>query len=167
MWHDARPRDQRYVQARLVAVVVACIQGETVSPSTRLRPVWLTAVSLAGILVLVAACSSDGGASTAPSTAPGGGDITGTWQLVAATTTKPASQGVVPAADQDRYVITFNEDGSTEIQADCNRIRGDYETTADGGLTITLGPSTLVACPEGSLGPQFADSLARRALHGS
>lgn len=131
------------------------------SPSTRLRPAWLTAVVLAGVIALVAACSSDGGASAAPTAAAAGGDITGTWQLVATTTTKPASQGVVPAADQDRYVITFNEDGSTEIQADCNRIRGDYETTTDGGLTITLGPSTLVACPEDSLGPQFADSLAK------
>ncbi len=131
------------------------------SPSTRRHPAWLTAFVLVGVIALVAACSSDGGASAAPSAGAGGGDITGTWHLVAATTTKPASQGVVPGPDQDRYVITFNEDGSAEIQADCNRIRGDYETTTDGGLTITLGPSTLVACPEDSLGPQFADSLAK------
>lgn len=129
--------------------------------STRPRPAWLTTLVVIGVIALVGACSSDGGASTAPGAAAGGGDITGTWQLVAMTTKTPASQGMVPGSDQDRYVITFNEDGSTEIQADCNRIRGDYETTDDGGLTITLGPSTLVACPEGSLGPQFADSLAK------
>ena len=131
------------------------------SRSIHMRRGRLAAVGMAALAVLVVACSGGGGASTAPAATGGGGDITGTWQLVAMTTKTPAAQNMIAGADQNRYVITFNEDGTNEIQADCNRIRGNYETTTDGGLTITLGPSTLVACPEGSLGPQFADSLAK------
>lgn len=141
----------------------------TRSDTLRVRPGRLLAAGAAilAIAALVAGCSSGGSATSAPSAAGAtGGDITGTWQLVAITTKRPDSQGVVPQADQDRYVITFADDGTAEIQADCNRIRGQYETTTGGGLTITLGPSTLVACPEGSLGSDFADSLAKAATYG-
>lgn len=60
--------------------------------------------------------------------------------------------------DPERYTLTFAEDGNVAIQADCNRAGGSY-TQADSTLTITLGPTTLVACPEGSRGDAFLNYL--------
>ncbi|HRW09309.1 MAG TPA: META domain-containing protein, partial [Caldilineaceae bacterium] len=58
----------------------------------------------------------------------------------------------------DDYTLTFAEDGSVAIQADCNRANGSYTVEAD-ALTITLGPTTLAACPEGSRGEAFLNYL--------
>jgi heat shock protein HslJ len=57
------------------------------------------------------------------------------------------------------YTLQFNSDGTVAIQADCNRVGGSY--TFDGSqLALELGPSTLAACPEGSLGDQFVANLS-------
>ena len=123
-----------------------------------------------GIAAIVAACSSSGAspsASAAASAAAGGGsDLTGqTWHLTAITEKVPAFQGVVPAADQANYTIEFAADGTFQAKADCNQVSGTYTTTPTGGLTIVLGPSTLVACPEGSLGSQYATGLGNAASY--
>ena len=47
--------------------------------------------------------------------------------------------------DPEKYTLTFNEDGSLFVQADCNTSLGTYELSDD-QLTITLGATTLVAC---------------------
>ena len=61
--------------------------------------------------------------------------------------------------DSGSYLIQFQPDGTAFIQADCNQVRAGY--TVDGNLlTIEPGPSTLVACPEGSLGDQFVRNLS-------
>jgi len=60
--------------------------------------------------------------------------------------------------NSDDYTVTFAEDGSVAIQADCNRANGSYTVEAD-ALTITLGPTTLAACPEGSRGEAFLNYL--------
>jgi heat shock protein HslJ len=66
--------------------------------------------------------------------------------------------------DSGIYTVTFGEDGSVAIQADCNQVLGHY--TVDGGsLSITLGPSTLVACPEGSLADTFLANLVTAASY--
>lgn len=54
--------------------------------------------------------------------------------------------------------ITFQEDGSFAGQADCNRFLGGF-TLNGSELTLTPGPSTLVACEEGSLGDAFVNRL--------
>lgn len=107
----------------------------------------LIAVTVA--TVALAGCSLTGSSSDS---------LTGTtWQWVASETSVPASISNVP--DPENYTITFNDDGSFNAKADCNSVGGEY-TTGDGGtMTITLGPSTLVACPEGS-----ADFLFTAAL---
>jgi heat shock protein HslJ len=89
----------------------------------------------------------------------GSGLIGRTWQLAAITGQTPAFQGVIPAADQTRYTITFADDGAFAARADCNSVTGSYELSRDDGITITPGPSTLVACPDGSYGDLFAHSL--------
>ena len=70
----------------------------------------------------------------------GGSSLTGkTWQLTAITEQVPAFQGVVPEADQARYTIQFNSDGTYNALADCNNMNGKYTTTGTGGMTIEPG----------------------------
>jgi len=92
----------------------------------------------------------------------GGGGLVGpTWQLAAITGQAPAFQGVIPAEDQGRYTITFGDDGTFAARADCNSMAGTYEQKGQDGLTIVPGPSTLVACPDGSYGSLFAHALSK------
>jgi heat shock protein HslJ len=104
---------------------------------------------LAAIALMVAACS--GGDS--------GDDLTGTtWQWVSMEESVPAGLSNVP--DPENYTITFNEDGSYEGKADCNQIAGQYTTGSGGEISILAGPSTLMACPEGSADFIFTGGLA-------
>jgi heat shock protein HslJ len=108
---------------------------------------------LAGATVAATACSS-------------GSSLTGkTWQWTAMTTTTPTSQSVVPSDQQASYTVEFKTDGSFAAKVDCNQVGGSYTTTASGGLTIVPGPSTLVACPEGSLGTVFLAGLSSAASY--
>jgi heat shock protein HslJ len=116
------------------------------------------ASGLVVLAVLVMACSSSG----AGSSASGGASLTGkTWQLTAITTKVPAFQGVVPQADQSKYTIEFKTDGTYSAKADCNTTSGSYTTTASGGLTIQAGPTTLAACPEGSMSSEYVAALPK------
>lgn len=91
------------------------------------------------------------------------------WQLVAITEEVPAFQGVVPEEQQAKYTITFEEDLTFSATADCNSVAGEYETgdpaASSGPLTITPGPSTLVYCPEGSLGDLFVIGLSNAVAY--
>jgi heat shock protein HslJ len=88
----------------------------------------------------------------------GSGGLTGTtWQWTASTTTAPASQSVVP--DPENYTIEFMDDGTFAAKVDCNQVLGEYTNPGGGALTITPGPSTLVACPEGSLSDVYLAGL--------
>ena len=88
------------------------------------------------------------------------GSLTGrTWQLASITGQTPAYQGVVPAAEQPLYTIAFATDGTFVARADCNAIAGTYELDRGDGMTVVPGPSTLVACPDGSYGSLFAHAL--------
>ena len=84
------------------------------------------------------------------------------WKLTAVTLTGTGSAlppGVVPVADQARYTITFNDDGTFQAQADCNTVGGDYTVGSGGSLTMDIAPSTLVACPEGSYSNVYIGAL--------
>ena len=117
-----------------------------------MKKVTLIALGVAAIL-LVAACS-------------GGSSLTGkTWQLTAITEQVPAFQGVVPAEDQANYTIEFMSDGTFSAKVDCNQVAGTYTTTSEGGLTILPGPSTMAACPEDSLAPQYLAGLSNAASY--
>jgi heat shock protein HslJ len=72
-------------------------------------------------------------------------------------TTSAAGGGQTPS-DPASYTVEFGLDGSVSIKADCNSGSGTY-TLSGTSLTITLGPMTLMACPEGSLGDTFAAQL--------
>jgi heat shock protein HslJ len=62
--------------------------------------------------------------------------------------------------DREKYTISFLSDGKASIKADCNSVQANYVTGAGQTLTITLGPSTRVACPPGSLDAQFLQGLS-------
>ena len=88
------------------------------------------------------------------------GELTGrTWQLSSITETVPAFQATIAAEDRARYAITFNEDGTASIQADCNVVQATW-TSNDTQVTIVPGASTLAMCPEDSLGTQFVTALS-------
>jgi heat shock protein HslJ len=100
---------------------------------------------------ILAACSAGGAAA-----------LTGKdWQLTAITEKVPAFQGVVPAAEQSKYTITFATDLTFHGTADCNQISGTYKTTGSNGLTIELGASTMAFCPEGSMADLYVHALSR------
>lgn len=112
---------------------------------------WVDAVNLDGVPVV-----------PAPEAEVVEPSLTGVnWQWVSSTS--PAT-GTTAVNDPTRYNILFNEDGSTAIRADCNNVGASY--TADGSnISITLGPSTLAACPEDSLDQQYLASLSAAAIY--
>lgn len=113
----------------------------------RLLPV----IAIMAVIAVVVGCSSSAGSLTGK-----------TWQLTATTTKVPASQGVV--TDPQNYTIEFKTDGTFAAKADCNNVAGGY-TTSGSSLTMSPGPSTLVACPEGSLGDVYVAGLANAASY--
>ncbi len=93
------------------------------------------------------------GAGEAPQAAP---TLTGvTWEWTQSVT----SVETIDVVDPTRYTITFNNDGTANIKADCNSVLANY-TTAGESMTLTMGPSTLVACPEDSQVDAFLAGLA-------
>jgi heat shock protein HslJ len=71
---------------------------------------------------------------------------------------------LVTPSDPANYTVDFMEDGSLGIQADCNRVLGEY--TGEGGiLDITLGPSTLAACGPDSIDTEFTQALGNSSLY--
>ena len=82
-----------------------------------------------------------------------------TWQLTEMTGRTAAGFGPLPSADLAKYTIEFKSDGTYQAKADCNQTSGTYTTTSDGGLTIQPGPTTLVACPEGSVSDKYIQGV--------
>lgn len=83
-----------------------------------------------------------------------------TWQWVSFT--NPMEQYEIE--DPAGYVLTFNQDGTVSIQADCNNAVGSY--TLDGSsITIEVGPMTLAACPPESKSEDFIQYLGFAAIY--
>lgn len=70
---------------------------------------------------------------------------------------------IVPDAAAN-YTVEFLEDGQLGVQADCNRVLGEY-VGEDGILEIVLGPSTLAACGPNSIDTEFTRALSNAALY--
>ncbi len=85
-------------------------------------------------------------------------DIVGTtWQW---TKTAMNDDATFEPTDPAQYTVTFAEDGSVSVQADCNMAAGTYEADAN-SLTIALGPMTMAMCPEGSLSDTYVQQLGQ------
>ncbi len=83
-----------------------------------------------------------------------------TWQWIGLRETMPAAQSVVP--DPENYTLTFNEDGTVSIKADCNVAMGSYQLSGE-QLTISMGPTTLAECGPESSYSQFLVLLEQAA----
>ena len=81
------------------------------------------------------------------------------WQWIKLT--DPTQQ--VKIQDPTNYTLTFADATNLSIKADCNQVRASYKAGDDGALSITLGPSTLAACPPNSRGDQLTRLLAGAA----
>lgn len=112
------------------------------------RLLFLLVISLA-MLALVSC--------TAPASEPdSGASITGTvWKWQTVTEKSTGSSTRVP--NPDVYTIIFNEDGTTNGQADCNTFHGTY--SQDGDFTIIAQPDVMAACDLGSLDQQYLTLL--------
>ena len=117
----------------------------------------LAALSLVVTSLVLAACARDAAAPTPQMSAKG------TEQQLAGTVWKWTESLFNDGkhwtpADPNIYHIEFTPQGTVSVRADCNRAAGTY-TTDGHRLTITLGPSTLVACPPGSLADEYVRQL--------
>jgi heat shock protein HslJ len=91
-----------------------------------------------------------------PPSSGAGQQLTGTvWKW---TSTQMNDGSSKTPDDPNKYLIEFLADGNVAVQADCNRVVGTY-TVNGNQLTITPGPTTLAACPPGSLGDEFVRQL--------
>ncbi len=114
-----------------------------------MRTTLRVAIVLALVAALTAACSSAAPSASAQT-------LTGkSWQWTASTLA-----GATTIPDPSKYTLEFVADGNFNAQVDCNRVAGQYTTADAGGITITPGPSTLAACPEGSLADVYLAGLS-------
>ena len=85
-----------------------------------------------------------------------GDPLTGTrWQWTNSTLSDGSR---VDVSNPENYTLDFVSAGALAIKADCNSVSATYVITGN-QIAITLGPSTLVACPEGSLDSTFLRQL--------
>lgn len=62
---------------------------------------------------------------------------------------------VFTAEPPENYTAEFTDEGEILIQADCNRAIGAFTVEDDRLLSVTLGPTTLAACPPESISDDF------------
>lgn len=127
----------------------------TPSVLTKARRLGLPALAAVLVLLALAGCTS---------TATPEFSLTGVewqWQSWREMGSEPTD---VP--DPENYTLNFNTDGTLNGRADCNQFAGTY-TQEQGGIQIFLGPSTLAACPEGSLDTTYLAALSQVVAGGN
>jgi len=82
------------------------------------------------------------------------------WQWVAFT--NPMEQSTIE--NPQNYVVTFNDDATVNIVADCNNANGSYVTDRS-SITITVGPMTMASCPPESHSDDFVKYLGSAAIY--
>lgn len=110
---------------------------------------------ISGVLLGATAC-------TAPMELENSSSLVGpVWQLQ--TLQRGGSEPLVIESPEN-YTVQFSETGQVAVRADCNRAVGEF-TEVTGGVEITLGATTLAACPPGSLGQEFIDALNQASFY--
>jgi heat shock protein HslJ len=119
------------------------------------------------LIAILSACSPGGAELTAQATpepvqeaVPEPILTESSWMWVSLT--DPTQQ--VQVEDPENYLLSFQEDGSLVIKADCNQAIADY-TFNDSSLSIQVGPMTRAMCPEGSRSDQFVELLNTSAIY--
>jgi heat shock protein HslJ len=65
---------------------------------------------------------------------------------------------LIRVQDPSRYTLILNPDGTYQVSADCNRVRGAYSLD-QGHLNLLPGPTTLAECGPDSLYSEFLVKL--------
>ncbi len=116
-------------------------------------------ILLTCLLLAVAACGGDDDDTGDTDDRGAGSDnplIGATWEWQE---TVGGDDAVVAPDDPARYTLAFNDDGTANIQADCNQVVASYSID-ETLLTIEPGPSTMAACEEDSLSDPYIRMLA-------
>jgi heat shock protein HslJ len=82
------------------------------------------------------------------------------WQWVSFTS--PVEQFNVEMSES--YLLTFNDDATVDIIADCNNASGNF-TADESSLLIEIGPMTMATCQEGSRSEQFVQLLGSATIY--
>ena len=78
-----------------------------------------------------------------------------TWQWTGSTAIADV------ASNPADYTIQFRTDGTVAVRADCNTLSGTYAVSIPLGLTITLAPASMAACPGDSLDGPYVELLRK------
>lgn len=70
------------------------------------------------------------------------------------------ASGTTTVPNPENYTLDFQGDGTFSGMADCNSFSGSYTRDGD-SFTVMPGPTTLMACPEGSLDTVYTQTLAQ------
>ena len=87
--------------------------------------------------------------------------LPGSWTWMVAS---DSINGPAEIANPENYILTFNEDGTVNVKADCNNAQGSY-TADDSSLSIQLGPTTMVYCGDDSHSDDFLKYLGFAAIY--
>lgn len=118
----------------------------------------MKSVAIAGMAASAVMLAGTGGARLAQAQEP---MLTGTvWELQRI---QYNDDTLLEPTNPENYTIEFFEDGNVAIQADCNVVRGTYD--ADSTDFITLGASTLAACPPDAIDDEFRQGLQDAAIY--
>jgi heat shock protein HslJ len=82
------------------------------------------------------------------------------WQW--ASFTSPVEQYDVQSPQN--YQLTFHENGTVDIKADCNTANGTY-TMQGSRISIVVGAAAMTACPAGSRSEEFLKYLGSAAIY--
>lgn len=63
----------------------------------------------------------------------------------------------IAVPDPSKYTLFFNEDGTFNVQMDCNSATGRYATSSPGSIFMELGSTPLVECGPDSLAGDMAN----------
>ncbi|WOD39002.1 META domain-containing protein [Nodosilinea sp. E11] len=89
--------------------------------------------------------------------------LTGTvWELQQI---QMSDDTLLTANPPQNYTAEFADDGQVFVRADCNRAIGTFTETGDSQISVQMGPTTLAACPESSIGPQFLQAMNNANLY--
>lgn len=102
----------------------------------------------------------DTGATTGPGVIPSAGALTANpWQW---TSFRDMKQDEVITGD---YTITFYDDGTAAVVADCNTASGTYALSGDAGISISVRVASPTTCPPGSWSNSFVEYLNFAGLY--
>ena len=102
-----------------------------------------------------AAVSEETGKGEVTTTAPTASLVGPLWQLTGITKV----DGNITINDPTRYTISFNADGTANLQSDCNVGGATYTIGEGNALTVTPGVSTMAFCGLGSFDQIFLGGL--------